>query len=218
MADLAALLAPGAMVEQLPARVPIANVIKASSAPPPAGTRMRAARSAKCDTSGPAKVPQTAAAAPPLPAEVEASGTGDETTSQQLDEVTLAAAHSARFYRSWMLENLMAGFGAALDQAAGMVGKKSDDAAEAESDNAAPSIRARRVPPNEAADDYRAKVLQLTNATINGNLDYVRKLATARSPAEFVELSADQACAQVKLCVKHVVALARLSRSFAVTG
>lgn len=223
MAELAALLTPAAVIEQLPARVPIAGVTNTSTAAPGSQTRAKPARSTKCATNEPTKEAESAPARLSSAENIEVSATEDDATSQQRDEVTLAAARSARLYRSWMFENLMAGFTAAFDQAADMVGKKSGS--EQSSEPAAPRAgvdvpkpKARRVPPHEAAEDYRAKMLQLTNANINANLDYARKLAAVRSPAEFVELSTDRVCAQVKLCAKHAVALARLSRSFTAMG
>jgi Phasin protein len=223
MAELAALLTPGAVIEPLPARIPIASHAGTFVPSPRAAPRMRPPRSAKCVTAEPAKAAQNAETHAASPETSEGVGTRTDATSQLLDDVTLAAARSARFYRSWMFENLMAGFGVALDQAADMVGKPS--AAKTSAEPAAPKAdsgplqaEAWRVPPNEAADDYRGRLLQLTNATINANLDYARKLAAVRSPAEFAELSTGQVCAQGKLCVKHAVALARLSRSFTAMG
>jgi len=218
MAELAGLLTPGAIIEQLPARVAVASIITTPTSAPGGETRVKPPQSGESLASEPAKEARTAVAHPPSPANIQGAGTRDEVSLQQLDEVTLAAARSARLYRSWMFENLMAGFSAALDQAADMVGKQSSEPAGPKADAGATRLKARRVPPNEAADDYRAKALQLTNATINANLDYARRLATVRSPAEFIELSTDQVCAQVKLCVKHAVALARLSRSLTAIG
>jgi hypothetical protein len=94
MAELAASLESGTVVEKLPSQQAIIN--------------------------GQTNVAQGAAERVPQSNNHNGSGLEDERTLQQLDEVTLAAAKSASDYRTSMLENLKVNIAAAADCANGL--------------------------------------------------------------------------------------------------
>lgn len=145
----------------------------------------------------------------------------DERALQHLDEVTLAAAKSAKDYRSWMLENVKVNINAALDYANGLASGGSPDLAaepagqaqEQQKTSGAP--RPERPPPSPAstAEDYRAKAFELMSANVNATLEYARLLASVKSPAEFVELTTNHARKHFELIMTHAAALGALSRS-----
>jgi hypothetical protein len=147
--------------------------------------------------------------------------------SQQLDEVTLAAATSARHYRSSMLEDLKVHVIAAPKDgsAAAPANSASHPASQPpaqEKASAAPTLQhpppaatagAQDFAADHRAKDFRDKACELINANLNAGLEYARLLANARSPVELVELSTKHAREHFELIIKHAAALAALSRS-----
>jgi Phasin protein len=147
-----------------------------------------------------------------------------DTVLQQLDEVTLAAAKSARDYRSWMLENVKVDIGAAPADANVILSshvapdiarRPGDQSREQEINSDTPNPNRQLPAPSEAFDDYRAKAVELINASVNASLDYAQRLAGLRSPAEFIALSTDNACRYLELIMTHTAAVGALSQSFA---
>jgi Phasin protein len=65
----------------------------------------------------------------------------------------------------------------------------------------------------EAAQEYRAKALELMTANVKANLDYANKLGKLRTPLEFIELSTTHARKQFELIISQTAALGALSRS-----
>lgn len=55
----------------------------------------------------------------------------------------------------------------------------------------------------------------MMNANLNATLDYARRLAELRSPAEFIAVSARHACRHFELIMTHATALGVLSQSLA---
>ena len=146
----------------------------------------------------------------------------DDRALQHLDEVTLAAAQSARDYRSSMLENVKVNINAALDYANGLAsasGPRDLDAeapghAREQSKNSG-ALGLERPAPTlaDAAEDYRAKAFELMTANVNATLEYAGLLASVKSPAEFIELATNHARKHFELIMTHATALGALSRS-----
>ncbi len=146
----------------------------------------------------------------------------DDRALQHLDDMTLAAAQSARDYRSWMLENVKVNINAALDYANGLAsasgprdlsGGASGQACEQTSTSGAPELERPAPSLAQAAEDYRTKAFELMSANVNATLEYARLLASVTSPAEFVELTTDHARKHFELIMTHAAALGALSRS-----
>jgi hypothetical protein len=197
MAELAALLESGAVVEKLPSPQAIIN--------------------------GQTNMAQGAAARIPQSNTHHGSGLEDERTLQQLDEVTLAAAKAARDYRTSMLENLKVSIAAAPDCAnelasanlpPGFAGMAAGQPREREADS--PTLERQlpvATPPAEdyRAKDYRAKAVELINANVNATLDYAQRLGNVTSAAEFIELSTNHAYKHFELIMTHAAALMAFS-------
>lgn len=151
----------------------------------------------------------------------------EDRTSQQLDEVTLAAARSARHYRSSMLEDLKAHVIPAPKDRIGVARPNSAPQPASkplaqEKASITPKLQhplpaapedAQDFSADHRAKDFRDKACELINANLNASLEYARLLANARSPVELVELSTKHARDHFELIVKHAAALAALSRS-----
>jgi hypothetical protein len=207
MAELAALLESGAVVEKLPSPQAIIN--------------------------GQTNMAQGAAARIPQSNTHHGSGLEDERTLQQLDEVTLAAATAARDYRTSMLENLKISIAAAPDCAnelastnlpPGFAGMAAGQPREREADSptlerqlpvATPPAEDYRAKDYRAKDyrakDYRAKAVELINANVNATLDYAQRLGNVTSAAEFIELSTNHAYKHFELIMTHAAALMAFS-------
>lgn len=186
MAEFAALLESGAVVEKLPLLEAIAAASRLTATTP------------NEDLNG--------------------SGPQDDRTLQQLDEVTLAAAELAKDYRAWMLENLKVNINAAPSYANGLAGAKpptgvadrtADQSREPKVDS--DKLEGRLPAAAPAAEDYRAKAVELINANVNATLDYAQRLGTVKSAAEFIELSTSHAHRHVELIMKHAAGLTALS-------
>ena len=142
----------------------------------------------------------------------------DESTQQELDEVTLTAAKSARDRRSWMLDIATADIGGALHCANGRHANGNADAGgrlpvageprEQDHNGAALKLNGRLGAPSETAADYRAAAFALLNANVNATLEFTRLVATAQPPAEFVALSTSYARKHFELIMAHMAALA----------
>jgi hypothetical protein len=214
MAELAAILEDGTVVEKLPSPRPL------SASPAPAPDDNPGAKSGPRRNrmiTAPISEAQ-AAAGPVLPPSNRRDGCGlEDERLQQLDEVTLAAAKSAKDYRSFMLENLKVQIAAAPDRTNGHASGfgKSGAAQSGQPQQDGAKRKPQRQPPTlgDAAEVYRTKAFELINANVNAVLDYAQRLAAVRSPAEFIELSTNHACRHFELVMKHAAALAALSRS-----
>jgi Phasin protein len=192
MAEFAASLESGAAVEKLPSQQAIIN--------------------------GQTNMAQGAIARMPQSNTHNGSGLEDERTLQQLDEVTLAAAKSARDYRTSMLENLEVNIAAASDCAngfasanlpPGFAGMAAGQPRNPEADN---RTLERKLPvAAPPAEDYRAKAVELINANVNATLDYAQRLGNVTSAAEFIELSTNHAYKHFELMMKHAAAVMAFS-------
>ena len=146
------------------------------------------------------------------------SGLQDDSTLRQLDEVTLAAAESAKDYRARMLENLKVNINAAPADANGLAGadlptgiaERTADQPR-KSEVGSDTLEGRLPTSTPAARDYRAKAVELINANVNATLDYAQRLGTVKSAAEFIELSTSHAHRHLELIMKHAVGLAALA-------
>jgi len=159
---------------------------------------------------------------PPAVATARRLQAADDRTLQQLDDVTLAAAKSAKDYRAWMLENLKIGSGAAPDSANAVAGANpaptfADLRAEkpreqgVDDDTPIPEPQLSGDPDTAIADDYRAKAVELINANVNATLNYAQQLGTVKSAAEFIELSTSHAHRHLGLIMKHAAGFTALS-------
>ena len=176
MAEFAPLLESGAVVEKLTSRQAIIN--------------------------GQTNKAQGAAASVPQNKNLNYSGPEDDRTSQQLDEVTLAAAKSAKVNiaaapdcaHGLTSANLPPGF---ADRASGRAreGEAGSDTLERQLPLATPP-----------AEDYRAKAIELINANVNTTLDYAWRLGNVTSAAELIELSINHAHKHFQLIMKHAAA------------
>ena len=135
-----------------------------------------------------------------------------------MDEVTLAAAKSARDYRTSMLENLKVNIAAAPDCANGLAsanpppgldGMAAGQPREREADS--PTLERQLPVATPPAEDYRAKAVELINANVNATLDYAQRLGNVTSPAEFIELSTNHAHKHFELIMKHAAAFMAFS-------
>jgi hypothetical protein len=80
----------------------------------------------------------------------------------------------------------------------------------------APAPGQMRPAPETAANELRAKALEIVNANVNATLDYARELARVRSPTEFIALSTSHARRRLELMMTHAATLGALSHPFAV--
>ncbi len=146
------------------------------------------------------------------------SGLQDDRASRQLDEVTLAAAESAKDYRTWMLENLKVTVNAAPADANGLAGANLPTGIAERTANqprkpevGSDTLEERLPTSTPAARDYRAKAVELINANVNATLDYAQRLGTVKSAAEFIELSTSHAHRHLELIMKHAAGLTALA-------
>ncbi|MGB7102118.1 MAG: phasin family protein [Xanthobacteraceae bacterium] len=150
--------------------------------------------------------------------DLNGSGPRDDSTLQQLDEVTLAAAESAKDYSARMLENLKVNINAAPASANGLAGAKlPTGVAERTADQprkpevGSDTLEGRLPAAAPVAKDYRAKAVELINANVNATLDYAQRLGTVKSAAEFIALSTSHAHRHLELIMKHAAGLAALA-------
>jgi hypothetical protein len=218
MAELAALLNGGAVIEQLPPRRPLAAPGRPPAATAEANPGVKPARARKY-TIGGNRGKARSGARGALRLNVMNPRPADDRTSQQWDEVTLAAARSAKDHRSLMLENFKVNAPGSPDSVDEGVSanpapsalERAGDPIEEEKKDSETAKRETHAPPDNAI--YRAKMLELINANVNAILDYAHRLAQVRSPADFVELSTSHACRHFDLVIRHLFALAALYRS-----
>jgi hypothetical protein len=213
MAELAAILKDGAVVEKLPSPRTLSTFpAPAPDDDPGVKSGPRRNRMITAQTSA-AQAP----AGPVPPSSGCDSGGLEDERLQQLDEVTLAAAKSAKDYRSFMLENFKVQIAAAPDRTNGHAGgfAKSGTAQSGQGQHDGAKRKPQRQPPTlgDAVEVYRTTVFELINANVNAALDCARRLAAVRSPAEFAELAINHTCRHFELVMKHAAALAALSRS-----
>jgi hypothetical protein len=135
---------------------------------------------------------------------------------------TWAAAEAAKDYRSSMFEHMKANLNATLDYANGLASMNSPtdviahsaDQAREQPNNTSLAICERSIPTAaEAAEDYRAKAFDLMKANVNSTLEFAQRLAKAKSPAEFIELSASHARNQLGMIIGQTTELVRLAQT-----
>ena len=129
-------------------------------------------------------------AVPRLPLESRLNGSAptDERMLPQQDEVTLAAAKSARYANRQVRTTVPCD----------LAGEAASRPCEKERYGDVPQFERLPLPYAEATDEYRTKALELINANMNATLKYAWRLARVKSPAEFVELSTKHACGHFK--------------------
>ena len=70
----------------------------------------------------------------------------------------------------------------------------------------------------KAAEDYRAKAFELMKSNVNVTLEFAQRLAKAKSPAEFVELSTNHACKQPGMILTQTNELVLLAQTMATSN
>jgi hypothetical protein len=225
MAEFAASLGSGADVATLPSRQSIAVAARpAAPAYDAEGAKPGQGRNAMI--SGQTDEAQYAAATRVRPPEDFVGcrlKDNDERMSQQLEEITLAAAKAARDCRVQLLDDVKVNVGAARDRASrhARVMPTVEIADETEGrlreveEGDAPELERQLPAPAEAIEQYQAKAIELMNADVGATLDYARRLAEVRSPAEFIAAAATYACRHFELMMTHATALGVLSQSLA---
>ena len=139
--------------------------------------------------------------------------------NDDLHDDASAAAEAAKDYRSSMFEHMKASLNATLDYANGLASIPTEVASraadEAHKDNSGKSPHESVPIAAKAAEDYRAKAFELMKANVNATLEFGQRLAKAKSPAEFVELSTNHACKQLGMILSQTNELALLAQSMA---
>jgi len=136
--------------------------------------------------------------------------------SNPLEEMTAAAAKAARDYQSWMLQNMKASIGTALDHAVGLTSTKLPTDSTTRGPTSLTLARPEwNVAAAKAAEDYRARAFAFTKDNVNVILDYAQQLVNVGLPAEFVALSVNHASRQFELIVRQTAELGSLAQSLA---
>ena len=142
-----------------------------------------------------------AAARAPLHQSLNGSDPEYDGILQQMDEVTSAAAKTAKDYRAWMLEHMKANINAALDYTNGIASVSlphgySEPAAQEREENAGTPKLKRPLPvPAKAAEEYRAMAFELMISNVNATLEYARRLISVENAGR-VHRTVDQPRAQ----------------------
>jgi hypothetical protein len=136
----------------------------------------------------------------------EASGTCELNASDSSADM---AVKIAKAYQAETLDDIKAGFNAALDYAAEFARRGASS--EAATDPIPEDSGAERR--NALTAQYRAEAAELMKANMATTMDFARRLLSAKSPAEWVELTSTQARLQCELMLQQTRAL----RSFART-
>jgi hypothetical protein len=139
-----------------------------------------------------------------------------------LQDDASAASEAAKDYRSSMFEHMKASLNATLDYANGLASIPTEvvsrAAEEAHQDLGSASPRENSPTAAKAAEDYRAKAFELMKANVNATLEFGQRLARAKSPAEFVELSTNHACKQLGMILTQTNELALLAQTMATSN
>ena len=64
----------------------------------------------------------------------------------------------------------------------------------------------------KAAEEYRLRMFQFMKANLNAMLEYAERLATVKSPTEFIELSSSHACKQFETITAQTTELGTLAQ------
>jgi hypothetical protein len=136
------------------------------------------------------------------------------------DGSAAAAAVAAKDYRSSLFEHMKVNLNATLDYANGLASMNSPadvtahsaDQAREQRNNTSLAIHERSTAA-EAAEDYRARAFDLMKANVNSTLEFAQRLAKAKSPTEFVELSTSHARNQLGTIIVQTTELVRLAQT-----
>ena len=130
----------------------------------------------------------------------DAATYGPSAFTPKVQEDVSAAAKAAEDYRSKVFEYMRVNVNAALDYANSLAGVKSPaDIIGLGSGHAGkPAEPAVASDPDvsaaaKAAEEYRAQVFEFMKANMNATLEYALRLASVKSPSEFIELSTSHA-------------------------
>ena len=199
MAELFGSTEAGAVVERSPPGPLAATSRRSPTTPRGESSCVKPGRARKGIVDGQQKESQDVAA-PRLPVEGKLNGSAPaaERMLQPLDEVTLAAA-AARYANRLVIATVPAD----------LAGETTGRPREQERSGDTPELERPPAAYAEAIDEYRTKALELINANLNASLEYAWRLASVKSPAEFVELSTNYACGHFNLIMTLRLHLAR---------
>ncbi len=139
----------------------------------------------------------------------------------QVQEDVSAAAKAAEDYRSKVFDYMKVNVNAALDYANSLAGMKSPvdliglasgharKPAEPAASN--PDISAAA----KAAEEYRTRVFEFMKANMNATLEYALRLASVKSPSEFIELSTSHARKQFESVTVQTRELGEIAQKLA---
>ena len=152
--------------------------------------------------------PEALIAAPEV-ASVATSKSGELSAS---DSTADLAVKIAKEFQERALEDFRLSMNAALDYAKDRVDTRTGTGG-APKGGCAAKPEAQILTGLEAAARYRAEALDLLKANVETALGYARELASARSPADFVELSSEHARKQCEFVLKQAGALKSFARA-----
>lgn len=140
---------------------------------------------------------------------------------RQVQDDVSAAAKVAEDYRSKVFEYMRANVNTALDYANSLAGVKSpadlmglgSGRARRPADAVAgdPDVSAAA----NAAEEYRARVFEFMKVNMNATLEYALRVASVKSPTEFVELSTNHARKQFETVTAQTRELGEIAQKLA---
>jgi hypothetical protein len=189
MAELFGSTEAGAVVERPPPGPLAATPQRSPTTPRGESSYVRPGRARKSIVDGRRKESQDVAVPRlPLAGKFKGSAPAAERMLRPLDKVTLAA--TAARYANRLVSTTVP---------ADLAGDAASRPREQERSGDTPELERPPAGYAEAMDEYRSRALELINANLNASLEYAWRLAGVKSPAEFVELSANHACGHFKL-------------------
>ncbi len=142
--------------------------------------------------------------------------------ARQVQEEVSAAAKVAEDYRSKMFEYMKVNVNAALDYANSLAGIKSpaDLIGLAGGPRKPPSGAGGVSDPDisaatKAAEEYRGRVFDFMKSNMNATLEYALRLASVKTPSEFIELSTTHARKQFEQVTAQTRELGELAQKLA---
>jgi hypothetical protein len=153
---------------------------------------------------------------------VTARSTENGSSGDGLPDEVRAAVEAAEDYRSSMLDDMRISLKATLEYANGLASIHSPVGVMARSINnsrelsTSLSVGLGDIPTMAlAAEDYRTKAFDLMKTNINATMEFAQRLATARSPGEFVELTTSHARSQMETAFTQTSELVQLAQKLA---
>jgi hypothetical protein len=217
---------PSAMLEKLASVLPTAppRLVKSrdKNLPPKVAVKSKNTKPEHA-----AKISKISASSLPQASLLIREGLDANVVLHVLEDVTAAAAKTAKDYRSWMFEQVKNNINAALGYASGLattslsarldvfsVGREHKQRKDSGVSKPEQDVSA----PEKAAAEYCSQALDLVATNVTATLEYAERLSNVKSPAEFVVLSTSHARNQVELAQLYRAALGALVKSTALTN